>query len=143
MKIKFIMLFVAAMIYNYVIVAAQTKQNTDNNITGHVIDAKTGEHLPYVSISIKGTTIGMVTDATGHYFLKNIPEQDFTLEASYVGYQSQEIPVKALGGKTIEVNFTLKDRILPVISSGNQTPALFSIFIELLNIPIQLNMNIK
>lgn len=109
MKIKFIMLFVAAMIYNYVIVAAQTKQNTDNNITGHVIDAKTGEHLPYVSISIKGTTIGMVTDATGHYFLKNIPEQDFTLEASYVGYQSQEIPVKALGGKTIEVNFTLKE----------------------------------
>lgn len=49
-------------------------KNTDANVYGHVKDAKTGEHLPYVVIQIKGTTIGTTTDKTGHFFLKNLPE---------------------------------------------------------------------
>ena len=44
---------------------------SDANIIGHVLDKKTGEHLSYITIALKGTTIGTVTDATGHYFLKN------------------------------------------------------------------------
>ena len=45
---------------------------TDANVVGHVIDKKTGEHLPYVTIRLTGTTYGTMTDATGHYFLKNV-----------------------------------------------------------------------
>lgn len=45
-------------------------KNTDANVYGHVKDAKTGEHLPYVVIQIKGTTIGTTTDKTGHFFRK-------------------------------------------------------------------------
>ena len=46
-------------------------KKSDANIIGHVLDKKTKEHLPYITIALKGTTIGTVTDATGHYFLKN------------------------------------------------------------------------
>ena len=49
-------------------------KKSDANIIGHVLDKKTKEHLPYITIALKGTTIGTVTDATGHYFLKNLPE---------------------------------------------------------------------
>ena len=38
---------------------------SDANIIGHVLDKKTGEHLSYITIALKGTTIGTVTDATG------------------------------------------------------------------------------
>ena len=52
-------------------------KKSDANIIGHVLDKKTKEHLPYITIALKGTTIGTVTDATGHYFLKNLPEGNF------------------------------------------------------------------
>ena len=45
---------------------------TDAHIVGDVTDAHSGDHLPYVNVVIKGTTIGIMTDASGHYFLKNL-----------------------------------------------------------------------
>ena len=48
-------------------------RKSDANIIGHILDKNTKEHLPYITITLKGTTIGTVTDATGHYFLKNLP----------------------------------------------------------------------
>lgn len=47
---------------------AQNKP-TDANIVGHVVDAENGEHLPYATVQIKGTTIGVVTDETGIFNL--------------------------------------------------------------------------
>lgn len=46
-------------------------KDTDANVIGHVTDKDTKEHLSYVTILVKGTTIGTTTDDTGHYFLKN------------------------------------------------------------------------
>ena len=63
-------------------------EKSDANIIGHVLDKKTSEHLPYITIALKGTTIGTVTDATGHYFLKNLPEGNFMMEVSSVGYKT-------------------------------------------------------
>ena len=45
------------------------QEQYDAHLVGHVVDEKTGEHLPYVTIQIKGTDIGTITDETGHYFL--------------------------------------------------------------------------
>ena len=44
-------------------------RKSDANIVGHILDKNTKEHLPYITVALKGTTIGTVTDATGHYFL--------------------------------------------------------------------------
>ena len=76
-------------------------QDTDAHIHGHVIDKNTGEHLPYIVVILKGTTIGVSTESTGHYMMRNIPEGTFTVEAAAVGYktQSREINVKK-GSKT-------------------------------------------
>ena len=71
-------------------------QDTDAHIHGHVIDKNTDEHLPYIVVILKGTTIGVSTESTGHYMMRNIPEGTFTVEAAAVGYktQSREINVK-------------------------------------------------
>ena len=63
-------------------------KKSDANIIGHVLDKKTSEHLPYITIALKGTTIGTVTDATGHYILKNLPEGNLMMEVSSVGYKT-------------------------------------------------------
>ena len=48
-----------------------TDTATDAHIHGHVIDKNTGEHLPHMVVMLKGTTIGVATDNTGHYMFKS------------------------------------------------------------------------
>ena len=81
--------------------------DTDANIIGHVTDKDTKEHLAYVTIMLKGTTIGTTTDETGHYFLKNLPEGTFTVEVSSIGYKTERRTVQLTKGKTLELNFEI------------------------------------
>ena len=74
---------------------AQTK------VSGRVIDEQNSA-LPGVSVVLKGTTTGTVTDADGRYQL-NVTGSNPTLVFSYIGYVTQEIPV---GGKN-SINLTL------------------------------------
>ena len=89
--------------------AKRVKTESDAHIIGDVTDKTTGDHLGFITIAIKGTTIGTTTDATGHYFLKNLPEGKYTITASSVGYKtiSKEIDVKA--NSTQEVNFVMEE----------------------------------
>lgn len=60
-------------------------------ITGKVTDPQ-GEPLPGVTVMVKGTTIGTVTDANGNFTLR-IPTEAQTLQVSFVGMKTQEIPI--------------------------------------------------
>lgn len=72
----------------------------DRKITGRVTD-EAGRPLDRAVILIKGTTIGVTTDAEGRFTLNNVPD-DATLFISYVGYRTQEIAV-ASAGKSMTV----------------------------------------
>ncbi|RIH67101.1 SusC/RagA family TonB-linked outer membrane protein [Mariniphaga sediminis] len=65
------------------------KQNV--KISGRVSDSS-GSPLPGVTVVIKGTTNGTVTNVDGEYSLTNVSE-DATLVFSFVGMKPQEIPV--------------------------------------------------
>ena len=96
---------------------------TDANVVGHVIDKKTGEHLPYVTIRLTGTTYGTMTDATGHYFLKNVENGKYTIEASCIGYISQQYEVTIKSDITQEVNFLLVEDVMQleqIVVTGNK-----------------------
>ena len=84
------------------------KKTTDAHITGHIILKETGEHLPFMTILLKGTNIGTATDETGHFFLKNLPEGKYTLRVQGVGYKSAEKEIVIVRGKTQEVNFEIR-----------------------------------
>ncbi|MFV0310613.1 MAG: TonB-dependent receptor [Dysgonomonas sp.] len=85
---------------------------TDANIFGHVVNSKTGQHISYINIILKNTTIGVATDATGHYTLKNLPEGTFTVVAEGIGFKPQEKEVDLKRGKSIEVNFEIEEDAL-------------------------------
>ena len=96
---------------------------SDANVIGHVIDKKSGEHLAFINIFLKGTTIGTVSDATGHYFLKNLPEGKYTLVMQSIGYQTIERTVTLRKGKTLEVNFEASEDAISldgVVVSANR-----------------------
>ena len=61
-------------------------------VTGKVTDSN-GQPLPGVTVVVKGTTNGTVTNADGEYLLANV-SGDATLQFSFVGMKTQEIQIE-------------------------------------------------
>ena len=78
-------------------------EQTNGKLSGRVIDAK-GEPIPGANISVKGTTIGTITDMDGKFILENVPA-NATLVISYIGFTPQEIHV----GNQTTFNITLQE----------------------------------
>ena len=56
-------------------------------------------------MAVVGTAFGTTTDASGHYFLKNLPVGELTLEVRALGYASGRMTVALERGETRELNF--------------------------------------
>jgi TonB-linked SusC/RagA family outer membrane protein len=61
-------------------------------ITGTVQSAENGERLPGVSVAVKGTSVGTITNSDG-YFLINVPQDGEVLVFSFIGLVSQELEI--------------------------------------------------
>ena len=90
------------------------RKGTDANIYGHIVSPESHEHIPFVTISVKGTTIGTTADATGHYYLKNLPEGKCTVVAEAIGYRTVEQTIEVKRNSTVEVNFVMEEQTLAV-----------------------------
>ncbi len=77
------------------------EQATERTVAGKVTSAS-GEALPGVSITLKGTTQGTITNTNGEYTL-NVPDNDAVLVFSFVGYESQEVIVGTRSDLTIKL----------------------------------------
>lgn len=88
-------------------------------IVGTVTDSASGEPLAGVTIQVSGTSTGTVTDENGQYSL-NAPD-DGVLEVSFVGYNSQSVPInnKALLNIALSVNETSLEQLV-VVGYGEQ-----------------------
>ena len=104
----------SALVAALCIVLSAEARDTDAHIHGHIIDKNTGEHLPYMVVVLKGTTIGVTTESTGHYMIRNVPEGRFVVEVSAVGYKTQSYEVDIKRGKSYEVNFTLEEDLVQI-----------------------------
>ena len=107
MKLKYILLAFLCLTATFTF--AQEPKGTDANIFGHILDKTNLDHLPYVTLQIKGTTIGTATDETGHYYLKNLPEGEHTIQVKMMGYKTIEQIIIAKKGVTQELNFDLEE----------------------------------
>lgn len=67
------------------LVNAQTKE-----ITGQVTSSADGSSIPGVSVSVKGTTLGTITNMDGKYNLK-VPQESRAIVFTFVGMKTQEI----------------------------------------------------
>lgn len=88
---------------------ADDKRRTEASVHGHVLDKNTGEHVPFLVVSLKGTTVGTSTADSGHYFLEHLPEGDFVLQVSGVGYKTASKEITLKDGVALEVNFYVEE----------------------------------
>ena len=75
----------------FLLLAISLSLYAEHKVNGTVQDASTGEALIGVTILVKGTTQGTVTDFDGGFSLK-VNEND-TLQLSYIGYTPVEISI--------------------------------------------------
>ena len=99
------------------------QEESEANIYGHVLDANSHEHIPFVNISIKGTTIGTSTNGNGHYFLEHLPVGKHIVIVSFVGYKTIEQEVFLKANNSVEINFMLEENSImtkDVVVSANR-----------------------
>lgn len=69
----------------------------DARVTGRVTSAEDNAGLPGVSVVVKGSQQGTITDAEGNYSI-SVPNSNATLVFSFIGFSEQEV---ALNGRTV------------------------------------------
>ncbi|WP_264565706.1 TonB-dependent receptor [Flavobacterium sp. N3904] len=117
MKLKFLFftLFICAISFS------QTK----GTISGVLLDKDSNNQaLPFANVLLKGTKIGANTDIDGKYSISIAPG-NYTVQFSFLGYESLEIPVTVVANETVTLNnsigsgsYKLKDVVIK--SSGGR-----------------------
>jgi outer membrane receptor protein involved in Fe transport len=83
--------------------------SVSGKIQGTVTDEKTLLPIPYANVVVANTEMGAATDADGNFFILNVPTGAYTVEVSYIGYQTKRIvEVVVEYNKTARLEVTLK-----------------------------------
>ncbi|SHE34615.1 TonB-linked outer membrane protein, SusC/RagA family [Mariniphaga anaerophila] len=88
--------------------ALSSGEQNQSKISGKVTDSS-GAALPGVTVVVKGTSNGTVTNVDGEYTISNIPD-DATLQFSFIGMRTQEIPME---GKTT-INVVMEEETIGI-----------------------------
>ena len=85
------------------------EKKSDAHIAGHVLDAHTREHLSFVNVQVEGTALGCLTDESGHFYLKNLPEGELTIVFSMMGYETEKRTVTLRRDTLVEMNVAIAE----------------------------------
>lgn len=81
-----------------------------NKVFGLVVDSEKSIPIPSVNVFVKGTTRGTSTLIDGRYELPNLPEGEFDLIFSLVGYERDIKHISLKDSVILEINISLKPR---------------------------------
>ena len=97
-------------------------------LVGQTISGKTttenGDEIPYANVYLKKTKIGTSSNDSGFYELRNIPEDNYTLIVSSIGYKTVAVKITITSNKKITKNIVLieDDSLDEIVISGTLRP---------------------
>ncbi|MCI4668740.1 MAG: TonB-dependent receptor plug domain-containing protein [Bacteroidia bacterium] len=71
-------------------------------ICGWIIDKKSGDHLPYATLRLRGTPFGTVCKKDGSFYLQGNYPKDSIVEISYLGFEKRLVPFGQLTSRPCE-----------------------------------------
>jgi len=89
--------FAAFITLNFFSQSLFAQDNTIIQISGRVTDQEKQQPLPDVSVQVKGTVTGAVTNSSGNFVLRTKTKLPFTLVFTSIGFKPQELEIKTLG----------------------------------------------
>ncbi len=108
MKNKKSMLIVAFLMLGGISRGYAVDETGNGGINGRVVDAQS-QVLPGASIYVKELGAGVVSDNNGYFTLPELSPGKYTLEVSYLGYESFKLVVNISDNKMFEHNIVLKE----------------------------------
>lgn len=102
---------------------AQTPVTT---LAGRVLDAKTGQPLPFATVYLNNSSRGTVADSNGVYRLTNVPLGNAELVGSVLGYQTLRQPLRLTDARLRPVDLKLEptDQALATVTvTARRNPA--------------------
>src|SRR5699024_1019093 len=79
----------------------------EGKIAGTVKDSK--GTIPFTDVILLGEDIGAVTDENGNFEIDHVPEGHYTLEVSYMGYDTYKKQISVSKNKTTELTVVLEN----------------------------------
>ena len=100
------------------------------SISGKITDQQTGATLPGATISIS-PALTTVSDAQGIYKFNNLPNGNYVLKVSYIGYQTAEKQVALSANLTLNITLTTSSRLTEEVTvsatrASNNSPTAFT-----------------
>jgi outer membrane receptor for ferrienterochelin and colicin len=106
-------------------ISSPNQKSKSRTLKGRVLDKETTQPLLGTNIIIMGTMLGGSTDLNGNYVISNLSPGEYTLEFSYIGYQTERIErVKIYADSSVELDLKLQPQPLQ-LSEMIVTPSQF------------------
>lgn len=104
MKIRHYKLFltILMLLINTTIIA-------QNDVKGFVYEKQTGEPMMFCNVYLKGTTLGASTDINGFFNITKIPDGDYTIMVTNLGYDTISDPVSLRNNQVVNKKFFLEE----------------------------------
>ncbi len=81
-------------------------------LRGVIVDSLTQKPLVGANVFLIGTAIGSATDIEGKYTIKPIPEGNYSVKASYLGYKSKIIDIQIKNSITTQLEIALSPDVI-------------------------------
>ncbi len=114
------MLLLACFFIGIGVVTAQTQK-----VTGVVISDEDGQPVIGASVFVKDTQMGVITDVDGKFELPRVPSSAKTLVISFIGMETQELPIKPNMHVVMRSNSEILDEVM-VIAYGTAKKSAFT-----------------
>jgi TonB-linked SusC/RagA family outer membrane protein len=101
---KLLFIVIGAMLLPFVVFA-------QGSITGTVIDSRTGDGIPGVNVVVSELQRGVSTNVNGEYTISDIPSGNYTLVATFIGYQRFSVDI-VVGTSQLTQNITLREDVV-------------------------------
>ncbi len=90
-----------------VILSGTISSQNYGTIKGVIINEENGKGLPGVNVLIDGTLLGTATGLHGGFSIENIPEGNYNLTISCLGFKTISEELRIINGEILEVKYTI------------------------------------
>jgi outer membrane receptor for ferrienterochelin and colicins len=106
----------------YLFVGIISTHSQTNSISGKITSK--GEALPFANVYLANTKLGTASNEEGFFELKNIPNGDYTLISSSVGFNLKSLKIILTGNQKLVKNFNLNENysLKEIVVSGTLRP---------------------
>ena len=80
-----------------------------SDIRGNVYNKITGEPLAFTSVYLEGTSYGAITDNLGFFNISSVPKGDYSLVASYIGFDTVKVAISVRGNQIINKQLVMSE----------------------------------